>query len=127
MYLVEADNFLKTLFFRNRAYCSCKTSDKKTNLFPLNPQPTSNDILKIQHYYCTLKASSVYRKRVTRVLQAPAKHKQVKQPFTSVAVVENIGRFPGLLHPVIQRVPNEANYIRTVTATMDIRTSFQKQ
>ena len=46
LYLVETDNSLKTLFFRNGAYCWRRTSVKKTIFIPLDPQPLSNHVLK---------------------------------------------------------------------------------
>ena len=96
-------------------YCVEKCENKKRVHIPLEPQPTSEDLLEIQRYYTTLKADKTYKKRVTWVLHAPTTLKISKEH----ALLEYTGQFPGLRPHGLSK-KNNIDYVRTPASTMEL-------
>ena len=111
-YLIT-DNTLKKLFDRQGVYCLEKSVSKTRIYTPLEPQPSSNQLLTIQRYYVTAKCDKIYKKRITWILHSPPSFLS----STNLAVVEYQGTFPGLI-PHGSNTTTNTHYTRTTTETM---------
>ena len=65
-------------------------------MVPMNPQPSTNELLVISRKYSSLKKSESYRRRINTVLTLPKKW-QKKEYLLTKAIYEYIGSFPGYM------------------------------
>lgn len=116
-YLITGNGHLKKLLFNEKndeecekAYCTEQQINKKRVYVPIEPQPNANEVVTIQRYYVSLSLNKNYKKRVTYLWEGGLK--------TKLALVEYIGKFPGLsAHGNLKSGKGE--YIRTPVDVLD--------
>ena len=112
-YLITSNGHLKKIFLRNkdgRVYCTERQINQKRVYIPIEPQPDANEVVTVQRYYVSLSLSNSYRKGVTYLWEGGLK--------TKLALVEYIGKFPGLSAHGNTKSGN-GEYIRTPVEVLD--------
>ena len=123
-YLVNGNGHLRKIYLRNedgstfndkdedskKAYCTERQINKKRVYVPLSPQPDSSEVVTVQRYYASLSLDKNYKKRVTYFWEGGLK--------TNLALVEYIGKFPGLSAHGNSKSGN-GEYIRTPAEVLD--------
>lgn len=86
----------KSALLKNDRYCYRRIVDGRTSYSVIQPQPNPVDVLKLCRYYTSLKVDPSYKKRVSWVDNGS---------IESLAVVEYLGKFPGI--PVLKTITKE--------------------
>ena len=101
---------LSTIFKRKTGYCIKQQRNKQVQYVPLDPQPDPKHVVSIQTYYTKCKLDKTYAKKACWFA-----HDSALQ--SNLAVVQYVGKFPGLAPHGNSRQQTE--YIRTPTEVMD--------
>ena len=91
-YQVTPSNTLRTLGYVKKQYCIPVKESAKSKMVPMNPQPSTDELLVISRKYSSLKKSESYRRRINTVLTLPKKW-QKKEYLLTKAIYEYIGTF----------------------------------
>ncbi|XP_033116225.1 uncharacterized protein LOC117116312 isoform X2 [Anneissia japonica] len=85
-FIRSSQGSLKSVNLKDGLYCIESRPRKKKRLWkPLDPQPSPNDIIKMNRYYTKLKSNYNYKKRVTTFFY--------KNKFNNLALVEYCGTY----------------------------------
>ena len=61
------NNTLKSVLCRDGQYCTKKVIKRVAVFEKFTPQPVPENIVKLHRYYCTLKRSKDYKRRISRI------------------------------------------------------------
>jgi hypothetical protein len=106
----KANGDLTVIFYKDGQYCKKRQIQRKTVYEPMSPQPSENEIVVVHRYYTTLKADKNYKKKVSCLGSGSS--------VRPLALVEYIGKFPGLIPHGNASKPTE--YLRTPDYVMDV-------
>jgi hypothetical protein len=108
-HLLCANGELKVMYFRDGVYCFRKQAQRKKVYVPIEPQPNRDSVVIIHRYYTVHKLDINYKKKVTWFGEGGIS--------SSFALVEYIGKFPGL--PAHGNSNKNNEYVRTPQFVMD--------
>ncbi|WAR07112.1 hypothetical protein MAR_017070 [Mya arenaria] len=103
-FLIGTDETLQAVFWRNGMFCKKRRIQGKVEYLPMEPQPSKDRIAVVQRYYTKLKLDASYKKRVTWLSEVGI--------VNGLAVVEYVGKYPGLAPHGNSRIPN-SEFVRT--------------
>ena len=120
-YFICEDGSLKRIFkVKDKGYCHEKYINKTRHTIPLDPQPTSENLIIIHRYYATLEEDENYKKRVSSLADGGVKG------LSDVSIVEYVGSYPGLGQHGNQRKTGN-KYVRTPGDVIDTMSDLLKQ
>ena len=103
VFVKSEDNTLKSVVFRDHQHCSKKFLKGKTTYEKIEPQPSIENIVQFNRYYCTLKRCSTYKRRISRIDNSGVK----------LALMEYIGKYPEQSAPHGNAIHHDTGYTRT--------------
>ncbi|MES9883125.1 MAG: hypothetical protein ABW185_19850 [Sedimenticola sp.] len=113
LYLKNSRGDLSLIFIKQGKYCTKRRIQGTTVYVPMDPQPMQTQIVVVHRYYTSLKLDSTYKKKVTWLGDGDS----------NLAIVEYVGKFPGLGPHGNSRQP-EDEYLRTPDYVMDEMTDM---